>query len=124
MIIVDELKNRALILNSRPNGFPDESNFKLIEFDIPEINLGEFIVKILWLSVDPYMRGRMSDKKSYAPSVEIGDVMVGGAVGKIISSRNLDFEVGDLVVRKAAEVMRMLFVKGIYIDIIRHESFY
>ena len=61
MIIVDELKNRALILNSRPNGFPDESNFKLIEFDIPEINLGEFIVKILWLSVDPYMRGRMSD---------------------------------------------------------------
>ncbi len=97
MIIVDELKNRALILNSRPNGFPDESNFKLIEFDIPEINLGEFIVKILWLSVDPYMRGRMSDKKSYAPSVEIGDVMVGGAVGKIISSRNLDFEVGDLV---------------------------
>ena len=85
MIIVDELKNRALILNSRPNGFPDESNFKLIEFDIPEINLGEFIVKILWLSVDPYMRGRMSDKKSYAPSVEIGDVMVGGAVGKIIA---------------------------------------
>jgi|TARA_B110000263_G_C15310204_1_gene512682 NADPH-dependent curcumin reductase CurA len=97
VIIVDELKNRALILNSRPNGFPDESSFKLIEFDIPEINIGEFIVKILWLSVDPYMRGRMSDKKSYAPSVEIGDVMVGGAVGKIISSRNLDFEVGDLV---------------------------
>ena len=97
MIIVDELKNRALILNSRPDGYPDESNFKLIEIDIPELNPGEFIVKILWLSVDPYMRGRMSDKKSYAPSVEIGDVMVGGAVGKIISSRNTEFEVGDLV---------------------------
>jgi len=97
VIIVDELKNRALILNSRPDGYPDESNFKLIEIDIPELNPGEFIVKILWLSVDPYMRGRMSDKKSYAPSVEIGDVMVGGAVGKIISSRNTEFEVGDLV---------------------------
>tara|TARA_B100000676_G_C18072269_1_gene845150 strand:+ start:168 stop:1190 length:1023 start_codon:yes stop_codon:yes gene_type:complete len=97
VIIVDELKNRALILNSRPNGYPDDSNFKLIEIDIPEINPGEFIVKVLWLSVDPYMRGRMSDKKSYAPSVEIGDIMVGGAVGKIISSRNSEFEVGDLV---------------------------
>ena len=94
---MDELKNRALILNSRPDGYPDESNFKLIEIDIPEINPGEFIVKILWLSVEPYMRARMSDKKSYAPSVEIGDVMVGGAVGKVISSRNYEFEVGDLV---------------------------
>jgi NADPH-dependent curcumin reductase CurA len=94
---MDELRNRAILLNSRPNGYPSQSNFKIIESDIPEINPGEFIVKILWLSVDPYMRGRMSDKKSYAPSVGIGDVMVGAGVGKIISSRNNEFEVGTIV---------------------------
>ena len=92
------IMNRQITLAARPTGYPKESDFKLIEAPVPELQDGQILVAIFFLSVDPYMRGRMNDVKSYAPSVELGQVMVGGAVGNVIQSANLRFQPGDLVV--------------------------
>lgn len=89
--------NRQFILASRPTGIPEESNFKLVETPIPELNDGEFLARALYLSVDPYMRSRMSTAKSYAAGVEIGGLMVGSAVARVAESKNANFAVGDIV---------------------------
>lgn len=89
--------NRQITLAARPVGFPKESDFNLIETPAPSPNDGEVLIKILYLSVDPYMRGRMNDAKSYAKPVELGEVMVGGTVGKVIESRHLGYQAGDYV---------------------------
>lgn len=89
--------HRQFVLASRPAGIPEESNFKLIETAIPELKDGEFLARALYLSVDPYMRGRISDRKSYAASVEIGGVIVGGGVARVVESKNEAFAVGDIV---------------------------
>ena len=89
--------NRQITLAARPVGFPKDSDFKLIETPIPTPNDGEMLVKIHYLSVDPYMRGRMNDAKSYAQPVAIGEVLVGGAVGKIIESNHPNFQAGEFV---------------------------
>jgi len=91
-------KNLQVLLASRPTGPVEESNFKIVESDIPKPGGGEVLVKNLWLSLDPYMRGRMNAAKSYAKYVEIGDVMVGGTVGQVIESNNPKFRIGDHVV--------------------------
>lgn len=91
------MNNRQITLAARPVGFPKESDFNLIETPIPTPNDGELLVKILYLSVDPYMRGRMNDTKSYAKPVALGEVMVGGTVGKVIASKHPGFQVGDYV---------------------------
>src|SRR5262245_57616362 len=84
-------------LASRPLGMPKPADFKLVQAPVLEPNPGELLVKMLYISVDPYMRGRISDAKSYAAPVEIGGVMVGGAVGQVIASNNSKFAVGDIV---------------------------
>src|SRR5512138_734575 len=89
--------NKQITLAARPVGFPKETDFKLIETPVPELKDGEFLVKSLYLSLDPYMRGRMNDVKSYAPAVQLGEVMVGGAVGKVLESKNANFQPGDIV---------------------------
>ena len=89
--------NRQITLAARPVGFPRATDFKLVEAPMPEPKEGEFLVKSLYLSVDPYMRGRMNDAKSYAQPVQIGEVMVGGVVAKVIESQHPDFAVGDIV---------------------------
>jgi NADPH-dependent curcumin reductase CurA len=89
--------NRQFVLASRPAGLPEESNFKLIETPIPELKGGEFLARAMYLSVDPYMRGRISQAKSYAAGVEIGGVMVAGGVARVIDSKNPNFAVGDIV---------------------------
>ncbi len=91
------LINRKFTLAARPVGMPKQSDFKLVETPVPSPNAGEMIVKSLYISVDPYMRGRMNDAKSYAAPVEIGGVMVGGVVGQVIESKNAKFQVGDIV---------------------------
>lgn len=91
------LTNRKFTLAARPVGMPKESDFKLVETPVPSPNAGEMIVKSLYISVDPYMRGRMNDAKSYAAPVEIGGVMVGGVVGQVIESNNPKFKAGDIV---------------------------
>lgn len=89
--------NRQWTLAERPTGEFDENTFKLLETPIPEPGDGEFLVRNIWLSVDPYMRGRMNAGKSYAKPVEIGAVMEGGTVGEVIKSNHPDFQVGDIV---------------------------
>nr|BBH86786.1 NADP-dependent oxidoreductase [Thermosporothrix sp. COM3] len=90
-------KNRQIVLASRPQGWVQESNFRLVETDVPALKDGEVLVKNIYLSLDPYMRGRMNATKSYASSVEIGQVMVGGTVGKVEASKNPQFREGDAV---------------------------
>jgi len=90
-------KNHVIVLASRPVGEPKPDNFRLVERDIEHPGPGEILLKTLWLSLDPYMRGRMSDAKSYAEPVEVGQVMSGGTVSKVIASNNKAFSVGDIV---------------------------
>lgn len=91
------MTNRRFVLASRPTGFPAEENFRLVSEPVPEPGEGEVIVKLLYLSVDPYMRGRMSDAKSYAQPVAIGETMVGGGVGRVLQSRAAGIAEGDFV---------------------------
>jgi NADPH-dependent curcumin reductase CurA len=91
-------KNMQVLLANRPTGPVEESNFKIVETDLPKPGGGEILVKNYWLSLDPYMRGRMNAVKSYAKYVEIGEVMTGGTVGKVLESNNPKFKVGDHVV--------------------------
>jgi hypothetical protein len=90
--------NMQVLLASRPTGWPDQSNFKIVEAPAPQPGPGELLVRIRWLSLDPYMRGRMNEGKSYAKPVEIGEVMVGGTVGEVIESNHRRFRPGDYVV--------------------------
>ncbi len=91
-------KNQQILLASRPTGPVTEANFQLVEREIPQCGPGQVLVRNHWLSLDPYMRGRMSASKSYAASVDIGEVMTGGTVGEVIESQNPKFQVGDFVV--------------------------
>ena len=79
--------NRQILLASRPVGVPKESDFRLVESPVGAPGEGECLVRGAYLSVDPYMRGRLRDRKSYAPPVQVGDVMVGGVAGRVIESR-------------------------------------
>jgi NADPH-dependent curcumin reductase len=91
------MKNKRVLLASRPEGWVSEANFRIEEAPLPEPREGEVLVKNLWLSLDPYMRGRMSAAKSYAKGVEIGEVMVGQTVGEVIESRQPQLKIGDKV---------------------------
>lgn len=89
--------NRQILLANRPKGLPDESTFKLIETTIPELGEGEVLVETHYLSVDPYMRGRMRDAKSYAEPFKVGEPLTARVVGKVIESRDSRFAEGDYV---------------------------
>jgi NADPH-dependent curcumin reductase CurA len=89
--------NRQIVLKQRPQGMPQASDFEMIEQPIPEPGEGEVVTKLMWLSIDPYMRGRISAAKSYARGVEPGEVMVGGGVGQVARSRHPNYRPGDLV---------------------------
>ena len=89
--------NRQILLKSRPEGAPTLDNFEVTETPTPEPGDGEVLMRTIYLSLDPYMRGRMNATKSYATPATLGQPMVGGTVGEIVSSRNPEFSVGDLV---------------------------
>ena len=89
--------NRRIVLASRPRGKPTAENFRLESVAVPEVGDGQVLLQTRFLSLDPYMRGRMNAGKSYAPRVELGEVMVGGTVSRVLSSRNSAFAAGDLV---------------------------
>jgi len=90
--------NRRITLAARPVGFPQESDFALDEVDVASPQVGEALVRILWASVDPYQRGRMSEARSYAKSLEIGDVITAVNLGEVVESKDPRFSPGDLVV--------------------------
>jgi NADPH-dependent curcumin reductase CurA len=89
--------NKQVLLASRPAGTVTPDNFRIAEAPLPEPGEGEVLVKNEWLSLDPYMRGRMNDAKSYAPSVDVGALMVGQTVGEVVESRHPGFRRGDKV---------------------------
>ncbi|MBX6394998.1 MAG: NADP-dependent oxidoreductase [Alicyclobacillaceae bacterium] len=91
-------KNIQVQLASRPRGMPTLENFRFVEIPIPSAGPGEIVVKTLYLSVDPYMRGRMNDAKSYVPPYPLDEVITGGVVGQVVESRHPSFSVGDIVV--------------------------
>ena len=86
--------NRQILLRSRPHGPPSLDNFELTETPMPEPGEGEVLMRTVYLSLDPYMRGRMSAAKSYATPAAIGRPMVGGTVGEIVKSRHPKYSVG------------------------------
>jgi NADPH-dependent curcumin reductase CurA len=90
--------NRRIVLNSRPAGAPTPDNFRHETSDIPTPAQGQVLLRSVWLSLDPYMRGRMNDGPSYVPPVALGDVMAGGTVSRVVSSTLPSFREGDLVV--------------------------
>ncbi|KGK11769.1 NADP-dependent oxidoreductase [Vibrio navarrensis] len=89
--------NRQIVLASRPVGAPSAENFRLVQSNIPSPAVGEILLRSVYLSLDPYMRGRMSDAKSYAEPVAIDQVMVGGTVCQVEASQHPEFEVGEWV---------------------------
>ncbi|NDR56648.1 NADP-dependent oxidoreductase [Aliiruegeria sabulilitoris] len=89
--------NRQLILAERPKGEPTKDTLKLTEAAIPTAGTGQMLLRTVYLSLDPYMRGRMSNAPSYAPPVEVGGVMVGGTVAQVVTSDIDGFAVGDHV---------------------------
>jgi len=89
---------RRIILGSRPTTAAAVSNFKLEEAQTPTLQEGQFLVRNEWLSLDPYMRGRMNEGRSYAAAQPLGEVMVGGTAGTVVESRNPQFKAGDKVV--------------------------
>lgn len=89
--------NQQILLTSRPVGEPKESDFTLVETPIPEPGEGEVLNRTIYLSLDPYMRGRMSDRESYASPAELGSVMVGGTVSQVVKSNHPQFSAGDFV---------------------------
>ncbi len=91
------MNSQQIHLASRPSGMPTQDNFKLVEVELPAIQDGEVLVKNTWMSVDPYMRGRMVVSDSYIAPFEINEVLEGGAIGEVIESKNADFPVGSKV---------------------------
>ena len=89
--------NKKWILNKRPKGYPKEDDFKLIESSVDKLDEGEILIESHYLSLDPYMRGRMNDSKSYAPSIKLGGIITGEVVGKVVESKSKLFNEGDYV---------------------------
>ena len=90
--------NRQILLDNRPQGEATADNFKLVSSETPALQEGQVLVRHHFLSLDPYMRGRMNDSKSYAACQPLGEVMIGGTVGEVVESRHPNFQPGDKVV--------------------------
>lgn len=91
------LINRRVVLNSRPVGAPNADNFRIETEDVPEPSAGQVLLRVQYLSLDPYMRGRMSDAASYADPVAVGGLMIGSTVARVQASQHPKYQVGDLV---------------------------
>src|SRR3954471_20663721 len=91
------MRSREIRLAARPHGMPKESDFELAEVDVDEPGDGELLIRNELMSVDPYMRGRMNDARSYVPPFQLGEALAGGAVGRVVASRHEKFQQGDCV---------------------------
>jgi len=91
------MQTRAICLKSRPVGMPKDSDFEVVSQDLADPGDGEIQVANVCMSVDPYMRGRMVDRKSYVPPFQIGEVLTGGCIGEVVKSSHADFAEGDYV---------------------------
>ncbi|HLO93268.1 MAG TPA: NADP-dependent oxidoreductase, partial [Burkholderiaceae bacterium] len=91
------MRNQQVLLDSRPQGEATVDNFRLVEVDVPPLADGQVLVRHHYLSLDPYMRMRMNDMKSYAAPQALGQPMIGGTVGEVVESRHPNYKVGDKV---------------------------
>ena len=91
------MKNTQVIFKSRPEGFASEDNFEIVQGDVPQVGEGQVLRKTIYLSVDPYMRGRMSTARSYAEPAKLGEPMVGSTISEVVESKNPRFRSGDYV---------------------------
>lgn len=91
------MTTKQIILVSRPKGLPTEENFRIEDFELPSVQDGEVLLEGMYYSVDPYMRGRMNDAKSYAPPFETGQPISGGVVARVKESKSDDFKIDDIV---------------------------
>src|SRR5215470_4599807 len=89
---------RSVILRRRPHGAPSRDDFEIREDAIPSPAAGEVVTRTIWLSIDPYMRGRLREQQTYAQPVNPGEVMTGETVGEVIASAHADFVPGDVAV--------------------------
>ena len=92
-----KVTNHRVVLAARPDGVPSESDFSIDQSDVPRPAEGEVLARIIWLSLDPYMRGMMRETRPHGDPVSIGQVLAGGAVGQVVESRTPAFDVGDFV---------------------------
>ena len=104
-------------LASRPKGFPTSENFDIVETEVPVAGEGQILVRNLVMSVDPAMRGRMNDAKSYAPPFKVGEVMGGGAVGEVVESNVDDVKPGDHVLHQAGWRTHAVLDAGRYVKV-------
>ena len=104
-------------LASRPHGFPTDENFDIVETEVPAAGEGQILVRNLFMSVDPAMRGRMNDAKSYAPPFAVGEVMNGGAVGEVVESNVDDVKPGDHVLHQAGWRTHAVLDAGRYVKV-------
>jgi NADPH-dependent curcumin reductase CurA len=95
------IPNKQVVLASRPQGRVDESNFRIVQTEVPPVKDGDVLTRVHYLSLDPYMRGRMEESKSYAAPQPLDQVMIGGTVAEVIESKNPKYQVGDMVVGMA-----------------------
>src|SRR3954464_3477530 len=93
-------RNRRGLLAPRPRGEPTPDDFKLVEAEVPEPGPGQMLLRTIYLSLDPYMRGRMNAGPSYAPPVEVGAVMEGGTVCEVVESNVPHYRPGDIVLAR------------------------
>jgi len=94
---MSDYKSREVRLKNRPVGMPTENDFELAEVTVPDIVRGEMLVRNIFMSVDPYMRGRMYDRKSYVPPFQLDHALEGGCVGRVIESNHGRFKAGEYV---------------------------
>lgn len=92
------IKNRQITLAERPKGMPDEQTFQFKTEEINEIQQDEVLLRTLYVSVDPYMRGRMVDAESYIEPFQLNEVIEGGSIGEVIESKSEHYTVGDVVI--------------------------
>src|SRR5713226_7128282 len=95
------MKNEQVLLARRPRGSVEEDDFRIVETEVPPVGEGQVLTRVHYLSLDPYMRGRMDESKSYAASQRLDEVMIGGTVAEVLESRNPKFKPGDFVVGMA-----------------------
>jgi NADPH-dependent curcumin reductase CurA len=97
---MSKITSREIRLVARPSGMPTAANFTQAEIELPPLPDEQVLVRNLFMSVDPYMRGRMNEGKSYVPPFELGKALEGGAVGEVVESRVKEFKAGDVVTSK------------------------
>lgn len=91
------MDTQQIVLTSRPNGMPDKNNFRFEKITLPELQEDEVLIKGIYYSVDPYMRGRMNATKSYVPPYQINEVIIGGIIGEVLQSKSKEYKEGDII---------------------------